>query len=361
MLEATQAAKVVEALRRRIMSGEYPAGAFLPSERNLSAELGVARNTLRAAMNVLESEGLVARKGRHGVMVCERRIGGAGGLALVALRGGPNGDMGAISPEQMGNLGGVLCAASREDIRVQLVTVRPSDPAALLDTIESKKAIGVILLMDKAVEVNAALRRRNVPYVIVNEEHDLPEPATRMDFWGIGRSAAEHLLDLGHTRLAVLGGPSERAMYEKFLAGFRGRAAESGVFVADAHVRRVTSSSEEARAATLDLLDRPGAPTAIFCTRDVRAYGAYLAARERGLRVPDDLSLIGYDDLTWPGRGERFLTTFPELTDRLGGEAVRMLVAWVETGLAPEPLVIRPKLLVRKSTAPCPVRPPDGE
>ena len=141
-------------------------------------------------------------------------------------------------------------------------------------------------------------------------------------------------------------------MYVKLLAGFRGRAAEDAVFVDDRCVSLVTSDSEQSRAAALELLSREDRPTAIFCARDIRAYGAYLAARELGLRVPDDLSLIGYDNVTWPGQVKEFLTTFPEPSEQMAAEAVRILAEWMQTGEEPESVAIRPKLLIRRSAAP---------
>ena len=348
-----RAEKVSGAIRERIETGEYAPGSYLPSERALSAELGVARNTLRAALEMIEEGGFIRRSGRHGAVVCERAGSSVGGLVLVVMKASPSGGFGPIAPEQMANLGGLLCAGSRADLRMQLLAMPDGDADMLLEVIGEKRAAGALFLADKQVKAMSALHKAGIPYVVVNQEYDIPGPATRVDFWGIGRRAAEHLLQLGHRRLAVLGGPSERHMYEKLLAGFRGMAAESEVFMDARCVVRVPSSSEAARAATLDMLKRPDRPTAIFCTRDVRAYGAYLAARELGLKVPEDVSLLGYDDLTWPGREESFLSTFPEPTERLAGEAVRMLISWIQTGEEPEDVILRPKLLVRRSTAPC--------
>jgi DNA-binding LacI/PurR family transcriptional regulator len=139
-------------------------------------------------------------------------------------------------------------------------------------------------------------------------------------------------------------------MYDRMVAGFRGRAAESEVYLDRSHVVRVASCSEASRAAALEWLTAPDRPTAIFCTRDVRAYGAHLAARELGIRIPEDLSLVGYDDITWPGQRREFLTTLPEPTEELGGAAIRMLISWIQTGEAPEDIVLTPDLVVRRST-----------
>lgn len=345
-----RADKIASVLRERIAGGVYAVSSFLPSERSLAVELGAARNTVRSALEMLEHDGWVMKKARRGVFVCERESGQVNGLILVVLRGSLSGEFSPIGPEPMALLGGLFCAGSRAGIRLQLVAMPDQNAEWLLREVDRTRAVGVLFLADMQIDPMAALRERGVPYVVVNQEHDVPGPSTRMDFWGIGRSAAEHLLALGHRRLAVLGGPQERDMYEKLLAGFRGRAAEAEVFLDAECVRHVPSDAEAARVAALEMLGREGRPTGIFCTRDVRAYGACLAARELGLNVPDELSVVSYDDVTWPGGRDGFLTTFQESADELAGGAVRMLISWIKTGEEPEDTVIRPNLLVRRST-----------
>lgn len=228
----------------------------------------------------------------------------------------------------------------------------PADGAALVRAVRRARAAGVLLIECHKTGVLGALRAASIPHVVVNQEHEVPGPATRVDFWRIGRGAADYLLGLGHRRLGVLSGPKERDMYERMLAGFRGRLAESEVYLDPHCLCRVTSCSEASREAALAMLLGPDRPTALFCTRDVRAYGAYLAARELGLAVPEDLSLVGYDDITWPGEGHEFLTTFPEPAGELGGAALDMLSTWLRSGVPPPDVVIYPELAVRASTAP---------
>jgi len=346
-----KAEQVALAIGERIAGGQYPPGSLLPAERRLAVEHGVARNTVRAALRVLEQEGLIRQEGRRGSVVCASADSGAATTIVLVLPAPEDCPLEVLSPEATALIGQTLCACGGSSTQFRLLSM-PESPEQLLDAVGEAHASGVLLVECHDRRVLGALLAAGMPHVVVNQEYDLPGPATRVDFWRIGREAAAHLLALGHRRIGALSGPPERDMYEQMLAGLRGRCAEDEVYVAPEHVVHVISCSEAAREAALGILRPLDRPTALLCTRDVRAYGAYLAARELGLRVPGDLSLVGYDDITWPGEGHQFLTTFPEPAGELGGTALRMLLSWIRTGRRPQDAVIYPGLTLRESTGP---------
>jgi|LSQX01.1.fsa_nt_gb DNA-binding LacI/PurR family transcriptional regulator len=352
-LRTSKTEMVASRLRSRIVGGAYPPGSFLPAERALADELGVARNTLRAALEALAEEGIIYHEERRGTLVTTSALHHAPGSLLLVLPPPEVCAPSALSPEATALIGHTLCACSGSNIRFHLQAMPEEGPAELVRMAETVQAAGVLLVECHEPLVLETLQQAALPHVVINQEQDLPGPATRVDFWRIGRRAAEHLLGLGHRRLGVLSGPRDYHLYERMLAGFRGRCAEAEVYLPPAHVVRTKSCSETSRQAALDLLRLPNRPTALFCTRDVRAYGAYLAARDLGLAVPEDLSLIGYDDITWPAEGRQLLTTFPEPTRELGTAAIHMLNTWLQTGNIPEDVVICPDLVIRKSTAWC--------
>lgn len=352
-LRTSKMEMVASRLRSRIVGGAYPPGTFLPAERALADEFGVARNTLRAALETLEEEGVIRHEDRRGTLVVPPAVARTTGTILLVLPPPEDCSPTTLSPEAMALIGHTLCACGGSDIRFHLQAMPEEGPAGLVRLAQSAQASGILLVECHEPAVLEVLGQAGLPHVVINQEQDLPGPATRVDFWRIGRRAASYLLSLGHRRLGVLSGPSDRHLYERMLAGFRGRCAEAEVYLPPAQVARVKSCSETSRQVALEILSLPDRPTALFCTRDVRAYGAYLAARDLGLRVPQDLSLVGYDDITWPAEGRQLLTTFPEPTRELGAEAIHMLSAWMQTGKIPEDVVICPDLVVRKSTAPC--------
>jgi len=343
--------QVASAIRAEILSGSFRPGTLLPPERSLADDYGVARNTVRAALHALQQDGLIRQEGRRGAVVCAPAEAGIPASILLVLPAPEDCDPNMLSPEATALIGQTLCACGGSPTEFLLQTM-PRDGRALLRRVREARATGVLLIECHNAEVLGALQAKDIPHVVVNQEHNVPGPATRVDFRHVGRQAAAYLLGLGHRRLGVLSGPAERHMYEQMLAGLRGRCAESEVYLAPHHLARVRSCSEASREAALSILSSDDRPTALFCTRDVRAYGAYLAARELGLRVPQDLSLVGYDDITWPGEGRQLLTTFPEPASELGGAALRMLHSWINTGHVPDDAVISPHLVVRASTGP---------
>lgn len=346
-----KAGRIASSIGAQIASGVYQPGAMLPAERRLAEDYGVARNTLRAALAALEQEGLIRQEGRRGAIVCAPTEAAA--TVLLTLPAPEDLPTPALSPEATALVGATLCACGGSSVQFLLQSM-PASGTELVQLVRQMRAAGVVLIECHDLGVLAALDNAGIPHVVVNQEHDVPGPATRVDFWRIGYDAASHLLELGHTRLAMLSGPAERHMYGGMRAGWQTRCDEAGVTPAPEYFARTSSCSEEAREAALAMLSLPRRPSALFCTRDARAYGAYLAAREIGLRVPEDLSLVGYDDITWPGEGRRFLTTFPEPAGDLGGAAVRMLRSWLRSGRRPEDTVVCPRLVARASTGPAP-------
>jgi len=344
--------RTADAIRGRIQAGIYPPRTFLPAERKFAEDLGVARTTLRAALTVLEEQGLINRQAGRGSLVRGPGVKGVSGVIPLFIR--QRDPAGPLTPEAMALVGGALCACGGSDLRFLIHAAPVAKPAEVLEVVRKNHAPGVLFVECDSPEALAALRDKGVPYAVINQELDIPGPCTRVDFWGVGRRAAGELLRLGHRRLGLLAGPRDRHMYERMLAGFRGRAAESEVAIQPKDIATVSTGSEAARAASLKLLKRADRPTALFCMRDARAYGAFLAARELGLGVPKDLSLIGYDDITWPGQGREFLTTFPEPTQELSLRAIDLLMEWIRTGNPPDDVAVLPDIAVRRSTARCP-------
>jgi LacI family transcriptional regulator len=171
----------------------------------------------------------------------------------------------------------------------------------------------------------AALSRSRLPTVVVDP---LSPPGTPMisigstNFAG-GMSATRHLLALGHRRIAYLGGPATAASNQARMHGYRAAMQAAGVPVPAEYVRtagfRYDGGVEEGAA----LLDLRPAPTAIFAACDQIALGAVHAARTHGLRVPDDLSVVGFDDTQVASVTSPPLTTVRQPLREMGMVALR--------------------------------------
>ncbi|MFC4456544.1 LacI family DNA-binding transcriptional regulator [Deinococcus sonorensis] len=171
-------------------------------------------------------------------------------------------------------------------------------------------------------------------------------------------AAMQHLLALGHTRIAYVSGllapHGERDDASERLRGYQDSVEAAQLSLPDGYLQHADYSSRSGEQAARTLLALPEPPSAIFAAGDAMAVAVIHAAQDLGLRVPQDLSVVGFDDLPY-FRGVRpALTTVRQPLDELGAEGVRMLVALAEGQPAPLPPPFPTELIVRESTAPPP-------
>lgn len=175
----------------------------------------------------------------------------------------------------------------------------------------------------------------------------------RIDDHAGGAMAAEYLLSLGHRRCAFVG-DADMPDYilpisDKRLAGYRAALARSGVELLDAYLGLAYHSLENARRSAHRLLDLPEPPTAIFAASDTQAMGVLKAARERGMAVPSDLAVIGFDDLDTAAYIG--LTTIRQPLVESGRVAVDLLLARLADPARPPQEIWLPLQLIRRETA----------
>jgi LacI family transcriptional regulator len=219
-----------------------------------------------------------------------------------------------------------------------------------------QKLFGVVMppSVSEDDRVVAILKEADCPYVRIASV-SLDEPANMVvthDSRGAAR-AARHLAELGHRRIAFISGPdSFRSSHERG-AGFRDGLAEHGLTLDEAYVRQGAYTFESGAEAATSLLAMPEPPTAIFAGNDEMAIGVMKAARDAGLDVPRDLSIVGFDDLPMASRVWPNLTTVRLPIRDMGRMAAEKLTAR-SRGLDPATLVqpeVDPSLVVRDSTA----------
>lgn len=167
---------------------------------------------------------------------------------------------------------------------------------------------------------------------------------------GGAHTAVAHLARLGHSRIALINGvSSSRVGHDRFL-GYRDALQEAGLPYRADYVLDHDFTWEHGYATMQRLLDLPEKPTAVFATADLIAMGAIKAVHERGLRVPDDLALVGFDDIQVATMVHPALTTIRQQKEDLGRMAGEALVRMVEDPNATPPLITLPtELVVRES------------
>lgn len=218
-----------------------------------------------------------------------------------------------------------------------------------------RRPVGVVLVLSGLPEESRRqLRVRNIPFVIIDPAGDPPPdvPAIGAANWSGGTLAARHLLELGHTRVAVISGPDDMLMSRARLSGFRSALDAAGVSVPAEYLRSGDFDLESGLAEGRALLSLPEPPTAIFAESDLQALGVYEAARAKGITIPDELSVVGFDDLpvaAWVGPP---LTTVRQPTADMAEQATRLALRLRD---APDQQQLRvdlaTQLVVRGSTA----------
>lgn len=207
---------------------------------------------------------------------------------------------------------------------------------------------GAIIVTPTVVEANPG-----IPVVAV-DPHTGPTglPTVDSDSFGGAVLATEHLLGLGHRRIAFLGGRPDLESSRLREAGYRSAMSAAGVAVDESLVGvggyRRESADEPARA----LLDRPDPPTALFATNDLSAIQVLAVARELGLSVPADLSVIGFDNVPESVLASPALTTINQPLQQMGAEALRLLVDLIDGRERPAHVRLPTELVVRASCAP---------
>ena len=220
----------------------------------------------------------------------------------------------------------------------------------------ARRPIGVILVFSQLSDgQRAQLETRGIPFVVVDPDgepgHETPSVGATN--WSGGLSATRHLLELGHRRIGMISGPSRVLCSRARVDGYRAALETAGLKVDPALIRYGDFHVESGFAQGRHLLELDDPPTAIFAGSDLQALGVYEAARQAGLRIPEDLSVVGFDDLSvarWVGPP---LTTVRQPLVEMAAAGARMLLDLVR-GERPtlNRLELATTLVVRHSTAP---------
>lgn len=175
-------------------------------------------------------------------------------------------------------------------------------------------------------------------------------PSVHIDNAAAARAVMEHLYALGHERIAVVGGPPDNPLHQQRLEGVRAAARARGR-LRQLNIVPGDFSVDSGHAAATTLLAAMPVPTAIFCFSDQMALGALAACRDLGIGVPDDLSIVGFDDLASSRYLTPPLTTIRQPMREIGERAVNLLLAIIERADVPLQQTLEFSLMVRGSTA----------
>jgi len=199
------------------------------------------------------------------------------------------------------------------------------------------------------------LTAKGIPFVVFDPIMELPDdvPYVGATNWSGGRAATRHLTGLGHRRIAMISGPEDQLCCSARLDGYRSAMQAAGLPVDPEIVVHAGLTRDDGYDAARTLLALPERPTAIFAANDLQALGVYQAAREAGLRIPDDLSVVGFDDLPVVAWVDPPLTTVHQPLTEMAVAATELALTLGRGEQAPQAgLEIATTLTVRGSTAP---------
>ncbi|MGC4806773.1 LacI family DNA-binding transcriptional regulator [Micromonospora sp. DT233] len=322
----------------------HAAGVSIPTvSKVLNGRPDVAPGTRQRVQTLLDERGYTARG--------TARAANRAGLIDLVLR-----DLG--SPWAMQIIDGVEEFAYQAGFGVVVSAVhsrqRSRPDHRWTEQLGARRCDGVLLVLsDMSVDQRGQLDELGIPVVIIDPAGQPPPdiPSVGATNWAGGIAATEHLLALGHRDIAVIGGPPAVPCSRARVDGYRAAMDAAGQRIPPGYVRAGDFLAPSGYRATHALLDLSRPPTAIFACSDEMALGAYEALYERGLRAPDDMSVVGFDDLDAARWAVPPLTTIRQPLSEMAAMATRMLLSLVDgEELASHRIELATPLVVRQST-----------
>jgi DNA-binding LacI/PurR family transcriptional regulator len=349
--------------------------------QSIADEVGVSRMTVS---NAFSRPDQLSAELRERILAAADQLGYVGpDPAARALARGRTGSIGLLLTDELSEafedpvatefLSSVADALTHEGLAVTLLTSGPGT----VRTREQAPANGatsgfvpardvamdgaIVYICDPASSDIAWLERRGLPMVSVDRDPSPDAPSVNVADRAGARAAAQHLVDLGHTRIALL---TLRTNFKvddlatwnyparERMEGWRDALTAAGI-EPELHTAWFRPN-DEVEGVARAMLDRPDRPTAVLCFSDAFATATVNVAQSLGLRVPEDLSVVGYDDSPLATTTRPQLTTVHQEVANKGEAAVRALMQVMQDGRpeSPERIMLPTRLVVRESTAP---------
>jgi LacI family transcriptional regulator len=339
-----------------------------PTMKDIAKRAGTTPGVVSVTLNGAKSKTLrVSQETRQRVLFAAEELGYKRDPRASALASGRNRVIGMMLPylnsftvpDPFSSLvtAGVAAGASLAGYDLMLYTAVAEEEGRRAAHRIDKRIDGLVLVLPPdGTPILAECKRLGIAVVaVLVPPHSLPMTVNSSDYEG-GRVATEHLLSLGHRRIGHILGHPDIHTSEIRNRAYREALIEAGVKVDPQWVADGFFARDGGYEAMQQLLKLPSEcrPTAVFAANDLSAHGAIDAIREAGLRVPQDISVVGYDNTWYASVINPPLTTVQIDVDRIGRCAVEKLIGFLEGG-TPEPHTVVPTVFViRESTGPAP-------
>jgi len=334
-------------LETMIQLGRIGRDGLLPSERDLAELLGVGRGAIRAICRELCAAGTLTA-GENGRMKMKAANGGVRNFLRFLT----------IAPEQSASLESLqilrgIAAAAAED-GAEMVLGSPGDAAELAERCSANGYAGVILFEHYDREQADNLAATGLPLMVSNVEIYSKLPSVGVDYRQIGRLAGRTLVEAGHRKIGYIGGRKDAYVTREIVAGLKGALTEDDLQPDYDAFREFCKYGPMVFEQLHHLLRRPNRPTAFVLGRDHLGAYFYQVCRELKIRIPEDISVIGYDNLSWGGGAEFGMTTIAQPAEEIGRKSVALLrnLFWHE----PAANIRLPGTLIRRASIAAPPR-----
>jgi DNA-binding LacI/PurR family transcriptional regulator len=259
------------------------------------------------------------------------------------------------APSFVQRLRGIAGSLSKENFDLIIYTVDSNNRLqSYLSSLPLTGNLDGLVIMSLPIAENEVKRliEHNLPTVLIEFPHPLINSVEIDDIDG-GKKAAEYLIKKGHRRIAFLGDTDlpEYSIHPVSLRlqGFRNAIKAANLELPEEFVRLAPYDQEQAREVAKELLNSPNPPTAIFAATDLQALGVLKVARQLGVKIPEQLAIIGFDDLDTAEYED--LTTIRQHLDESGRLAIEILLAHIADNSRPVQHVTLPLVLIERLTA----------
>jgi DNA-binding LacI/PurR family transcriptional regulator len=327
--------------------------------RDIARVAGVSQSTVSRILNGVPLLVPVAEQTRERVLAAANELGYRPNPLARALRGARTMLLGVVVRDITDPFFAAAIEALSQSARSHGYGLvlgnaqgRAAEAVALAAVLESRQCDALVLLGDVSDQPRLAtdLRDSHIPVVALwqgSARHDLP--SVNVDNERGIQLAVEHLAGLGHRRIAFVAGRRLGDIRERELA-FRRYSGKLGLDVPERYLRHGPNSAAGGASALKALVRKAPAPTAVVTSTDVLAFGVLHAAHQLGLNVPDDLSVVGFDDIPLAAHAVPALTTVRMPTAEMVAAAVEIAIADNPDGPSPAAKPFVPELIVRQST-----------
>lgn len=326
---------------------------------DVAQEAGVSYATVS---RVLNNGDHVSPDKRERVMRAMTKLGYTLNQQARSLRVGRSNTIGLVVHELGTNYVGAIVrgidavlAEAQYDLMLFTTHRRKTKEVAYVATLTRGLADGLLLVLPREPEAYLnTLRNKNFPYVLIDHQGiDNTGPAVGATNRAGGYEATQFLIQQGHRQIGFITGDMNLGCSRDRLAGYKTALAEHGLPTIPELICEGDFYQPRGYSAARQLLALNTPPTAIFASNDVSAFGVMEAVRDVGKRIPEDISIIGFDDITQASQVNPQLTTVRQPLEQMGREAARMLLALLNDPEAqPERIELPTELIVRASTQP---------